>query len=174
RRSRGIHAAWHFWYAVSFGGESGLRKVGLGGIHPLTRRYTYGGKVETFGTIYAKAIDDLSSKIFIPVFISALFAELSPLLHAKMGFWEIYVPLFVVGIMLASLVLLLISFAEAYVSEFRTYVGMFCMPLGAIGLLPQYFDSIAVPYTQVTGFSLLVWSFVLANPLRFVQQLLDY
>ncbi|ELG4788276.1 TPA: DUF3265 domain-containing protein, partial [Vibrio vulnificus] len=26
RRSRGIHAAWHFWFAVSFGGESGLRK----------------------------------------------------------------------------------------------------------------------------------------------------
>ncbi len=39
RRSRGIHAAWHFWYAVSLGGESTLRKVGLGGIHPLTRRY---------------------------------------------------------------------------------------------------------------------------------------
>ncbi|EGQ9283945.1 DUF3265 domain-containing protein [Vibrio vulnificus] len=39
RRSRGIHAAWHSWYAASFGGESGLRKVGLGGIHPLTRRY---------------------------------------------------------------------------------------------------------------------------------------
>ncbi|HHF0565166.1 TPA: DUF3265 domain-containing protein, partial [Vibrio antiquarius] len=26
RRSRGIHAAWHFWYAVGFGGGSGLRK----------------------------------------------------------------------------------------------------------------------------------------------------
>ncbi|MDS1846623.1 DUF3265 domain-containing protein, partial [Vibrio vulnificus] len=26
-------------YAVSFGGESGLRKVGLGGTHPLTQRY---------------------------------------------------------------------------------------------------------------------------------------
>ncbi|HAS6194909.1 TPA: DUF3265 domain-containing protein [Vibrio vulnificus] len=39
RRSRGIHAAWHSWYAASFGGESGLRKVGLGGIHPLTQRY---------------------------------------------------------------------------------------------------------------------------------------
>ncbi|MCA4002234.1 DUF3265 domain-containing protein, partial [Vibrio vulnificus] len=25
--------------AVNFGGESGLRKVGLGGIHPLTQRY---------------------------------------------------------------------------------------------------------------------------------------
>nr|WP_118894099.1 DUF3265 domain-containing protein [Vibrio vulnificus] len=41
RRSRGIHAAWHFWYAASFGGESGLREVGLGGIHPLTRRYAF-------------------------------------------------------------------------------------------------------------------------------------
>ncbi|MGR3064768.1 DUF3265 domain-containing protein [Vibrio vulnificus] len=39
RRSRGIHAAWHFWHTASFGGESGLREVGLGGIHPLTRRY---------------------------------------------------------------------------------------------------------------------------------------
>ncbi|MGL1044934.1 hypothetical protein ACSTD6_22340, partial [Vibrio vulnificus] len=39
KRSRGIHAAWHFWYAVNFGGESGLQKVGLCGIHPLTRRY---------------------------------------------------------------------------------------------------------------------------------------
>ncbi|EOA3786377.1 DUF3265 domain-containing protein, partial [Vibrio vulnificus] len=26
RRLSGIHAAWHFWYAVSFGGESALRK----------------------------------------------------------------------------------------------------------------------------------------------------
>ncbi|HFQ5148707.1 TPA: DUF3265 domain-containing protein, partial [Vibrio vulnificus] len=25
-------------YAVSFGGESGLRKAGLSGIHPLTQR----------------------------------------------------------------------------------------------------------------------------------------
>ncbi|HAS8344574.1 TPA: DUF3265 domain-containing protein, partial [Vibrio vulnificus] len=25
RRLRGIHAAWHFWFTVSFGGESGLR-----------------------------------------------------------------------------------------------------------------------------------------------------
>ncbi|HFQ5168272.1 TPA: DUF3265 domain-containing protein, partial [Vibrio vulnificus] len=31
-----MHAAWHFWFAVSFGGERGLRKVGLCGIHPLT------------------------------------------------------------------------------------------------------------------------------------------
>ncbi|ENM8064804.1 DUF3265 domain-containing protein [Vibrio vulnificus] len=41
RRLSGIHAAWHFWFAVSFGGEGGLRKVGLCGIHPLTRRYNF-------------------------------------------------------------------------------------------------------------------------------------
>ncbi|EHK9055086.1 DUF3265 domain-containing protein [Vibrio vulnificus] len=38
KRLSGIHAAWHFWYAVGFGGKSGLRKLGLCGIHPLTRR----------------------------------------------------------------------------------------------------------------------------------------
>ncbi|HAS8178475.1 TPA: DUF3265 domain-containing protein, partial [Vibrio vulnificus] len=38
----GIHAAWHFGFTVSFGGESGLQKVGLCGIHPLTRRYGAG------------------------------------------------------------------------------------------------------------------------------------
>ncbi len=41
-----VHAAWHFWYAVGFGGESGLRKLGLGGIHPLTQRYTIKEKDE--------------------------------------------------------------------------------------------------------------------------------
>ncbi|EJG0454786.1 DUF3265 domain-containing protein [Vibrio parahaemolyticus] len=50
RRSRGIHAAWHFWYAVCFGGESGLRKLGLGGTHPLTQRYNSRSKIENICT----------------------------------------------------------------------------------------------------------------------------
>ncbi|EJU9868698.1 DUF3265 domain-containing protein [Vibrio vulnificus] len=48
RRLSGIHAAWHFWFAVSFGGESGVRKLGLGGTHPLTRRYTQYGNMEYY------------------------------------------------------------------------------------------------------------------------------
>ncbi len=48
RRSSGIHAAWHFWYAASFGGESGLRIVGLGGIHPLTQRYVADNILEIY------------------------------------------------------------------------------------------------------------------------------
>ncbi|POC58431.1 DUF3265 domain-containing protein [Vibrio vulnificus] len=45
RRLSGIHAAWHFWYAVGFGGESGLQKLGLCGIHPLTQRYFRNGSL---------------------------------------------------------------------------------------------------------------------------------
>ncbi|ELX4209638.1 DUF3265 domain-containing protein [Vibrio vulnificus] len=45
RRLSGIHAAWHFWYAVGFGGESVLRKLGLCGTHPLTRRYEHPNKM---------------------------------------------------------------------------------------------------------------------------------
>ncbi|EOW0798893.1 hypothetical protein ACN2LU_004455, partial [Vibrio vulnificus] len=53
RRLRGIHAAWHFWYAVILGGESGLRKLGLGGTHPLTQRYTAISHL-TFSWLYGK------------------------------------------------------------------------------------------------------------------------
>ncbi|EID4426116.1 DUF3265 domain-containing protein, partial [Vibrio vulnificus] len=52
RRLRGIHAAWHFWYAVSFCGESGLRKAVLGGTHPLTRRYV--SEYPTFSRHFTK------------------------------------------------------------------------------------------------------------------------
>ncbi|EHZ7360219.1 DUF3265 domain-containing protein [Vibrio vulnificus] len=41
RRLSGIHAAWHFWFTASFGGESGMRKLGLCGTHPLTQRYIF-------------------------------------------------------------------------------------------------------------------------------------
>ncbi|MCD1409445.1 DUF3265 domain-containing protein [Vibrio vulnificus] len=45
RRLSGIHAAWHFWFAASFGGEVGLRKLALCGIHPLTQRYASSSKI---------------------------------------------------------------------------------------------------------------------------------
>ncbi|MCS0059463.1 DUF3265 domain-containing protein [Vibrio parahaemolyticus] len=38
RRSSGIHAAWHFWYAVSFGGEGGMRRHRYCVAHTLTGR----------------------------------------------------------------------------------------------------------------------------------------
>ncbi|RZR40424.1 DUF3265 domain-containing protein [Vibrio vulnificus] len=51
RRLSGIHAAWHFLFAVIFGGESGLQKLGLCGIHPLTRRYVLFRKISKSRTI---------------------------------------------------------------------------------------------------------------------------
>ncbi|MCF8781192.1 nucleotide-binding protein [Vibrio sp. IRLE0018] len=41
-----------FWYAVSFSGESGLREVGLCGIHPLTRRYNAGMILKPYGQLF--------------------------------------------------------------------------------------------------------------------------
>ncbi|POC59133.1 hypothetical protein CRN37_08415, partial [Vibrio vulnificus] len=35
-------------YAVSLGGENGLRKLGLCGIHPLTRRYVVDNLIYNF------------------------------------------------------------------------------------------------------------------------------
>ncbi|EHD0103804.1 DUF3265 domain-containing protein [Vibrio vulnificus] len=52
RRLRGIHAAWHLGFAVSFGGESGLRKLGLCGTHPLTQRYVYRRSSWSIGLVF--------------------------------------------------------------------------------------------------------------------------
>ncbi|EHZ2656865.1 DUF3265 domain-containing protein [Vibrio vulnificus] len=53
RRLSGIHAAWHFWFAVSYGGESGLQKLGLCGIHPLTQRYVLSSKISWLHLFFA-------------------------------------------------------------------------------------------------------------------------
>ncbi|MGR2998043.1 DUF3265 domain-containing protein [Vibrio vulnificus] len=41
-----------FLVCGGFGGESGLRKVGLGGIHPLTRRYVYRRSSWSIGLVF--------------------------------------------------------------------------------------------------------------------------
>ncbi|QLE32454.1 DUF3265 domain-containing protein [Vibrio parahaemolyticus] len=41
KRSSGTHAAWHFWYALSFCGESGLRRLLYCVAPPLTGRYVH-------------------------------------------------------------------------------------------------------------------------------------
>ncbi|EGQ9939751.1 DUF3265 domain-containing protein [Vibrio vulnificus] len=74
-----MHAAWHFWYAVGFGGESGLRELGLCGIHPLTRRYVY---------LYFSGLKLLRSLFFAPLAVrssclskSALSAQIREFLN---------------------------------------------------------------------------------------------
>ncbi|EHW0628554.1 DUF3265 domain-containing protein [Vibrio vulnificus] len=63
KRLRGIHAAWHFWFAVSFGGESGLRKVGLGGTHLLTQRYALFKSLLTWSKILKISMIMLRPKV---------------------------------------------------------------------------------------------------------------
>ncbi|ELI0612540.1 DUF3265 domain-containing protein [Vibrio vulnificus] len=49
-----------FLVCGGFGGESGLRKVGLGGIHPLTRRYVL--EVSN-GNIHRLEIDNVTRRL---------------------------------------------------------------------------------------------------------------
>ncbi|MBN8111648.1 DUF3265 domain-containing protein [Vibrio vulnificus] len=41
-----------FWVCIEFCGESGLRKVGLGGTHPLTQRYVYRRSSWSIGLVF--------------------------------------------------------------------------------------------------------------------------
>ncbi|EGQ8075367.1 DUF3265 domain-containing protein [Vibrio vulnificus] len=79
RRLRGIWHAWHFWFSVGFGGESGVRKVPLCGIHPLTQRYVY---------LYFSGLKLLRSLFFVPLAVrssclskSALSAQIREFLN---------------------------------------------------------------------------------------------
>lgn len=69
RRLRGVHTAWNFGCTVIFGGEGGLRKVGLGDIPHLTRRYIFGGRMQfptdriyKFSSFSENSISALASK----------------------------------------------------------------------------------------------------------------
>ncbi|EGQ8075477.1 DUF3265 domain-containing protein [Vibrio vulnificus] len=57
-----------FLVCGGFGGESGLRKVGIGGIHPLTRRYATQVNlgVQSFGISPAIHFELSASEHFYP------------------------------------------------------------------------------------------------------------
>ncbi|WP_423252377.1 hypothetical protein [Vibrio vulnificus] len=48
---------------MSFGGESGLRKVGLGGTHPLTQRYVYEENMEQTTVLIGNTASDSLGKL---------------------------------------------------------------------------------------------------------------
>ncbi|WP_188150315.1 hypothetical protein [Teredinibacter waterburyi] len=136
--------------------------------------------MDTIGTIYAKAIDDLSAKIFIPAFVCSIFVELGPIIasYTNFGFWIVYVISFIVGVFVAPLILYLLIELSIRFNDgkpFGDILGLFLLPLGFAGLFPDYFNNFEVPYTQVTGLAMLAWGFMLVahgNFLRAIKELL--
>lgn len=124
--------------------------------------------METFGATYAKAIDDLAGKIFIPALICSLLVELGPVIQKQsgLGFFGTYIIVCILGTGLASTIMLLIFYLSIWFfkgHEISPEIGVCLMPLGFAGLFPEQFTNFVVPYSQVTGVALLSWAFMLVK-----------
>lgn len=132
--------------------------------------------MDTISTTYAKAIDELAGKIFVPALICSLFVELGPVIleRTSLGFWTTYLGIALSCLVLAPTILyLLIEISIRFFggNHVGDILGIVMMPLGFAGLFPDYFTGLEVPYTQVTGMALLAWSFMLVQQSNFLNRL---
>lgn len=131
--------------------------------------------MEPFATNYAKAIDDLSGKIFIPALICSLWVEVGPSVQKIWNlnlFWT-YCIIVLVGSILAMSFMYLVYLIAIYIFQdfnFIPYLGVFLMPLGFAGLFPEQFNDINILYSKVTGMAILAWSFMLVKEKKFFQK----
>lgn len=135
--------------------------------------------METISTTYAKAIDELSGKIFIPALISSLFVELGPIIMERtgVGFWPTYIGIALIGLVLAPVILYLIIEISIHFfggSNIGDIIGILMMPLGFAGIFPDYFLGLDIPYTQVTGMAMLAWSFMLVQQSNFLNKIREF
>lgn len=124
---------------------------------------------ETIATNYAKAIDDMSGKIFIPGLIASLIVELGPWFQEKfeVNSAEIYVSGVLFGFIISGLILYFLGAIDSYFKgngSAAPVIAIAIMPIGFAALFPKYFEPFAVPLTQVSGVAILAWCFVLLSP----------
>ncbi len=117
---------------------------------------------ESFATTYAKAVDDLAGKIFIPGLISSLLVEFGPWYQSyyHAGFIQTYMAFVIAGGLISGVALAVLSVVNDG-KDFSRILAVAIMPLGFAGLFPEQFGSFTVPYSKVTGVAILAWSFVL-------------
>jgi len=123
---------------------------------------------ETFAATYAKAIDDLAGKIFIPGVIASLLVEFGPWYQGvyDAGLIETYVVCAITGCMLSALIIFVVFLGSVYLFKGRDIsplIAVLIMPLGFAGLFPHHFSGFDVLYSQVTGVAILAWSFMLLS-----------
>lgn len=128
--------------------------------------------MEPLGATYAKAIDDLSGKIFIPALISALLVEIGPTIQSYMGLnlAITYAFVCILGLLLAPIILFFLMEVSIRLFNGRDIgpeIGVIIMPLGFAGVFPDQFKELGIPYTQVTGVATLAWSFMLVKGKKF-------
>ena len=118
---------------------------------------------------FAKAIDGLSGKIFIPGLITSLLVELSDYYNeywSDLSFIVVYTVFAIIGLICSYLILIALFMSMVYFKfshKFPMYIGIMIMPLGFIGVFPDYFPMYTIPYSSVTGIAIIAWSFFLIN-----------
>tara|TARA_R110001583_G_scaffold15059_2_gene62431 strand:+ start:1497 stop:1907 length:411 start_codon:yes stop_codon:yes gene_type:complete len=123
---------------------------------------------ESFATTYAKAIDDISGKIFIPGLIASLIVEFGPLYQTwqSAGLIETYIFFVFIGFIASGLLFGLLAMISLFLfkgEDAAPFVAIVIMPLGFACLFPDYFTTFQVPLSQVTGVAILAWAFMLLN-----------
>jgi len=123
---------------------------------------------EGFTATYAKAIDDISGKIFTPGLIASLMVEFSPWYqgYKETGLFETYIVCVATGVFVSIAIFWLIAISSTYLfsgEDIAPIVAITIMPLGFAGLFPDQFENFSVPYSQVTGVAILAWSFMLLS-----------
>jgi hypothetical protein len=124
---------------------------------------------DPIATTSAKAIDDLSGKIFFPSLIASLLVEVGPWLksHYELGLAGVYFSCVFGGLIVGSITFYLLGKAQIF---FRTeqnlapLLGIVLMPMGFVCLFPNYFASFQPPLGQVSGVAILAWAFMLLDP----------
>ena len=121
---------------------------------------------EGFTTTYAKAVDDMAGKIFIPGAIASILVELGPLFQLKTGADMLltYLAAIFAGFALTALVFYCLALASAYLfkgENLAPFIGVCLMPLGFTCLFPDFFEAFKTGLSEVTGVALLAWSFML-------------
>ena len=119
-----------------------------------------------FSTTYAKAVDDMAGKVFLPGSIASLLVEFGQTFQAKTGadMLTTYLVAVLVGFALTALVFYALALATIFIfkgENLAPFLGVVLMPLGFACLFPQFFKSYQVNLSEVTGVALLAWSFML-------------
>lgn len=125
-------------------------------------------------TTYIKAIDDLALKTCFPGLICSIFVDIAPWYFAgeNLGIFKIYL----LCISAAVLLIFLAIFIYIFISFFSNskiiapLIGLLIMPLGFAGFFPADFKPYEIPYSRVTGFAILTWSFLLTKEISLSKQ----
>ena len=123
---------------------------------------------EPFTTTYAKAIDDLAGKIFVPALIASLLVEFGPAYQVwrEVNLIETYLAFAIIGAVASGIFFLLMSYVSIYFfkgEEIAPIIGVFIMPIGFMGLFPEQFSDFSISISKVTGVAILAWAFFLID-----------